>query len=103
MVLFHLVGREEWAGAEAAGSYAPASLAGEGFIHFSTAEQLPRTAARFFAGREDLLVVSVAAERLVCPLRFEAADGEEFPHLYGPLNLDAVLRVEPWAAGAEST
>ncbi|HTE52624.1 MAG TPA: SlyX family protein [Kofleriaceae bacterium] len=96
MALYHLVGRDEWARAEAAGTYAPATLADEGFIHFSTGEQLARTADRFFAGRADLLVVTVLEDRLAAPVRFEAADGDEFPHLHGPLNLDAVVDVTPW-------
>jgi uncharacterized protein (DUF952 family) len=96
MPLHHLVGRDEWASAQAGGRYAPASLAQEGFIHFSTGAQLARTAARFFAGRDDILVVTVDEERLAAPLRFELSDGDEFPHLYGALNLDAVLEVLPW-------
>ena len=94
-MLHHLVGRDEWEGV-GEGDYAPASLAHEGFIHLSTAAQLPRTAARFFAGRGDLLVVTVDEARLRAPLRFEPVDGDEFPHLYGPLNRDAVVDVRPW-------
>jgi uncharacterized protein (DUF952 family) len=97
MHLFHLVGRDEWALAAAAATYAPASLALEGFIHFSTAEQLAGSAARFFAGRGDLVVVAVDPERLAAPLRFDPVGGEAFPHLYGPLNLEAVIDVTPWA------
>ncbi len=98
MTLFHLVGRDEWALAQAAGTYAPASLAQEGFIHFSTAEQLPGSAARFFAGRDDMVLVAVDQDRLAAPLRFDRVDGagEAFPHLYGALNLDAVIDVTPW-------
>jgi len=96
MTLFHLVGRDEWALARAAGTYAPASLALEGFIHFSTAEQLAGSAARYFAGRGDLVVVTVDQERLAAPLRFDPVGDEAFPHLYGPLNLDAVIDVTPW-------
>jgi uncharacterized protein (DUF952 family) len=99
--LFHLVRRDEWARAEAAGRYAPASLDAEGFIHLSTARQLPRTAARFFAGQGDLLVVTVRADLLTAPLRFDPVDTDDgreaFPHLYGPLNLDAVIAVTPWS------
>jgi uncharacterized protein (DUF952 family) len=100
MAIHHLVGRDEWARAQAAGEYAPASLARDGFIHFSTGPQLARTAARFFAGRDDLLVVSVREDRLTAPLRVEQADGDGFPHLHGPLNLDAVIEVVPWGERA---
>jgi uncharacterized protein (DUF952 family) len=72
-----------------------ASLAAEGFIHFSTERQLLRSAERFFAGRDDVVVVSVREDRLAAPLRFEVAHGEPFPHLYGALNLDAVVDAVP--------
>jgi uncharacterized protein (DUF952 family) len=103
--VFHLVARDEWAAAESSGRYAPASLDQEGFIHFSTARQVAETAARFFAGRADLLLVEVRADLLTAPLRFDEVDTgdrrESFPHLYGPLNLDAVVAVKPWSAPAE--
>lgn len=106
-MLYHLVGRDEWARVGddeyADDEYAPASLALEGFIHFSTAAQLARTVARFFAGRDDLLVVTVDEARVRAPIRFEPADGDEFPHVYGPLNLDAVVDVTPWREWRDPT
>ncbi len=103
MPLHHLVAEEEWRRAEAAGAYAPATLDHEGFIHLSTSDQLPRTAERFYAGRTDLVVVTVREDRLRAPLRHEPADGEDFPHLYGPLNLDAVIDVKPWRPARPGT
>lgn len=101
-VVFHVVGRDEWALAETSGCYAPASLDQEGFIHFSTAGQVAETVARFFAGRADILLIEVRADLLTAPLRFDEVDigdrRESFPHLYGPLNLDAVVAVTPWSA-----
>lgn len=93
MAIFHILGRDEWQRAATAGTYAPAGLAKEGFIHFSTERQLLRTADCFFAGRDDLVVVSVREDRLTRPLRFEVAHGEPFPHVYGALDLDAVVEV----------
>jgi uncharacterized protein (DUF952 family) len=95
MTIFHILGRDEWQLAETAGTYAPAGLATEGFIHFSTERQLLRSAERFFAGRDDVVVISVQEDRLTVPLRFELAHREPFPHLCGPLNLDAVVEVVP--------
>ena len=66
----------------------------DGFIHFSTAAQVPETATRHFAGQPDLLLVAVAAERLGDALRWEPSRGGAlFPHLYAPLPLGAVLWV----------
>jgi|SRR6185312_9291930 len=74
----------------------------DGFIHFSTATQLAETAARHFAGQHDLLLVSVDADRLDGRLKWEPSrDGALFPHLYGDLDLAAVLDVTPLPLGAD--
>jgi uncharacterized protein (DUF952 family) len=93
--IFHLIARDDWAAAQAAGAYAPPSLEAEGFIHFSTREQLLRSAARFYAGRDDLMVLVVDEQRVGPPVRYEPAHGELFPHVYGALNLDAVEEALP--------
>ena len=93
MTIFHLVAQEDWARAEILGVYCAPSLASEGFIHFSTGQQLLRSAERFYSGRDDMIAIMVREDRLTAPLRFEFAHGESFPHLYGALNLDAVLEV----------
>jgi uncharacterized protein (DUF952 family) len=83
------------------GVYQPPSLAKEGFIHLSTAEQWRRTAARFFAGQQGLLLLELDVSGL--DVRFEAADGESFPHLYGPLPVGRAQRITGFvvdAAGA---
>lgn len=100
--IFHLIARADWASARAAGAYAPPSLEAEGFIHFSTRDQLPRSAARFYAGRDDLMVLVVDEARVGPPIRYEPAHGELFPHVYGALNLDAVEEALPlrWDGGA---
>jgi len=90
-MLFHITTRSAWAAAQAAGEYRAPSLADAGFIHLSTAEQWPRTRARFFSGASDLVLLELDPAGL--PIRFERADGEDFPHLYGALPLAAVVRV----------
>lgn len=73
----------------------------DGFIHFSTAAQLPGTAAKHFAGQAGLLLIAVDASALGEALRWEPSRGGElFPHLYGELGLGAVtgisdLRLRP--------
>ena len=93
MVLFHILTRTDWEEAQSVGVYHPRSLDQEGFIHFSRDTQLLATARRFYSGVPDLLVLSVRTDRLAGTLRFEDADGGSFPHLYGELNLDAVVEV----------
>jgi uncharacterized protein (DUF952 family) len=67
-----------------------------GHIHFSTAEQAEATAANYFSGKDDLLLIAVDAKRLGDGLRFEPSRGGAlFPHLYGDLPLDAVVWAKP--------
>jgi uncharacterized protein (DUF952 family) len=96
----HIVKRSEWDDAVRRGSYAPASLRAEGFIHCSTRAQVIDTANRFYRGQQDLVVLCIDESRLRAELRYEAptsprgeAAGELFPHLHGELNVDAVVRV----------
>ena len=86
-----------WCEAQSAGIFrgAPVDHA-DGFIHLSTAAQVRDTAARHFAGQDDLVLVTVEAEALGPALRWEPSRrGALFPHLYGPLPLDAVRAVVP--------
>lgn len=92
-MIYHLVEESVWSQVQT--SYAPASIKSEGFIHFSTADQVERTYNRFYLG-QSMLLLSVEVAKLEAELKFEAADGELFPHLYGELNLDAVVKVEKY-------
>jgi uncharacterized protein (DUF952 family) len=72
----------------------------DGFIHFSTAEQTAETAARHFAGQDDLLLIAVDSARLGDTLKWEPSRGGAlFPHLYGTLDLNAVTKVEALPLG----
>jgi len=96
---------ELWREAEQAGRFdgAPIDFA-DGFIHFSTAEQARETAARHFAGQDDLLLVAVEAAPLGDALRWEVSRGGAlFPHLYAPLALSAVRWVKPLPLGADGS
>jgi uncharacterized protein (DUF952 family) len=76
----------------------------DGYIHFSTAEQVAETARRYFHGRGDLVLLHVAAESLGADLKWEPSRGGAlFPHLYASLRLDAVLHVEPLTLDASGT
>jgi uncharacterized protein (DUF952 family) len=94
-MLLHLTTRDAWTVALAARVHAPPSLASEGFLHFSDENQVLESAERHFRGLTDVLLLCVDAGRLTAELRYEFAParGQLFPHLYGPLNLDAVTAV----------
>ncbi len=95
-LIYHMCRRAEWEIAQAAGSYRGSSQdAADGFIHFSTAEQIRESARKHRAGQGDLVLVTVDASRLGVALKWEPSRGGAlFPHLYGALPLDAVIRVE---------
>jgi uncharacterized protein (DUF952 family) len=104
--IFHIAHRAEWEQAAPTGAYRPASLEREGFIHCSTAAQVPDVANAFYRGQRDLVLLVIDPTRLHAPLREEppAEDPQSaarFPHIYGPLNTDAVQRVVPFAPGAD--
>ncbi|MDO8878987.1 MAG: DUF952 domain-containing protein [Pseudolabrys sp.] len=90
-----------WREAEKAGVFRGAPVdAQDGFIHFSTAAQAIETAARHFAGQDELLLVEVESTRLGKPLTWEVSRGGAlFPHLYGDLDLAAVTKVMPLPLG----
>ncbi|MFB8758996.1 DUF952 domain-containing protein [Streptomyces nigra] len=104
--ILHLTERSLWEAARERGAYEISTrgrtLQEEGFIHCSTRAQLPAVAALLYGsydGPDDLVVLVVDPERLDVPLRYEAVKpgGEEFPHVYGPLPVSAVVDVERWA------
>lgn len=91
-LIFKIVGAEEWRIAEKAGVFEGAAIdRADGYIHFSTAEQAPETAARYFSGRDDLVLAAVDVAGLGEALKWEPSRGGAlFPHLYGELPLSAV-------------
>ncbi len=100
-VIYKIVTRIQWAEAEKAGVFkgAPVDLA-DGYIHFSTAEQLAETAAKHFSGQNDLLLVAVDASALGVSLIYETSRGGKlFPHLYGEMPLTSVRSVEALPIG----
>ena len=112
--IFHIVARDDWDAAVALGSYRPPSLTAQGFVHLSTRDQVVDTANRFYHGQDGLVLVCIEVARLRPPLRYEPPDmpghtatatGQPalFPHLYGPLNPEAVVRVLPFPARADGT
>lgn len=77
------------------GGYVPPSLNLEGFIHCSYPDQVSATGKRYFKGQTDLVLLWIDPARLIHRLIIENAPGqtEKFPHIYGSLNLGAVVKV----------
>jgi copper homeostasis protein len=99
--IYHITSRADWEQAIAERSYRPASLRTEGFIHASTAGQLIGTANRFYQGRGTLMVLRIDLDRVKAPIEWVDSPHsvEPFPHIHGPLNIDAVIEAIPFAPG----
>jgi uncharacterized protein (DUF952 family) len=92
-IIFHITQREEWAKAKELGTYTSNTLASEGFIHCSTLAQVVGSANRFFKDRQDLVILSIDSDRVMPEIRYEGAEANNlFPHIYGELNIDAVIQ-----------
>lgn len=92
-VILHITKREQWEQAKPAKIYYSPTLETEGFIHCSTAQQIIQTANLFFVNQKNLVILCIQAEKVKPEIRYEAVENNYFPHIYGPLNLDAVVQV----------
>jgi len=94
--IYHITSRKAWEEASKSGSYEADSLAIEGFIHCSMLEQVLRVANSFYHGQKDLVLLEIDPANLLPDVRWEPGSDkpdELFPHIYGPINLDAVSNV----------
>jgi uncharacterized protein (DUF952 family) len=95
-MIYHVIRSADWEKALQQGYYEAASLATEGFIHTSTATQVKGVLDRYYMGATELLLLHIDESKLTAPLKYELAPSvnEEFPHIHGRLNLDAVTKIE---------
>ena len=99
-MIYHLSTPDEWASAQRRGDYTSSSrgrtLAEEGFIHCSWAGQVAGVVERYYDGAGPLLILSVDTDLLTSPWQDdEIAPGVFYPHVYGPINVDAVVAATP--------
>lgn len=102
-IIYHMCREDEWRAAEADGLYHGSSQdRSDGFLHFSTAEQIVDSAAKHRAGQQGLLLIAVEVERLGDALKWEESRGGVlFPHLHGTLPADAVVSAVPLNLGPD--
>ena len=95
-MIYHVLTAENWNHAASQGFYEADSLAKEGFIHTSKENQVDGVLQRYYKDQSNLLLLHIDEAKLTSPLKYELAPSinEEFPHIYGRLNLDAVVQVE---------
>jgi len=95
--IYHITTHDQWERAKELGAYEADSLATEGFIHCRTADHVAGVLERYYKGQTGLVKLTIERNKLERPLIFELAGSinEVFPHIHGPLNLDAVVAVNP--------
>jgi uncharacterized protein (DUF952 family) len=110
--IYHITPRTDWEAALESGDYRPASLESEGFIHCSTKDQVAPVANALYTGHTGLDLLVIDTERLSAKLQWDAPAHpdpgnvsaelrDKFPHIYGPLNLDAVIEVRKFVSNAD--
>ena len=102
-MIYHMCSAEAWEEAKLAGVYRGSDDdRRDGFLHFSTAEQIAESARRHRAGQAGLVLLAVESARLGDRLRWEPSRGLQlFPHLYGPLDPDEAASVRPLPLGPD--
>jgi len=102
-MIFHITTQMAWDDAKNSGEYRAASLLTEGFIHCSTLAQVLPVANNFYKEQDGLVLLTIESTLLSSDLKWEAPsggtpppgvpEGDPFPHIYGPINLDAVVNI----------
>jgi len=104
-MILHITSRAEWEAAQSIGHYDSKTLDTEGFIHCSTPKQVLGPANAFYSGQHGLVLLVIDPARAQAPIVYEDCyeSGQPFPHLYGPLNLDAVMGVVDFPPNPDGT
>src|SRR5690242_2957406 len=111
-MILHITSRGEWNDAKGRGQYTASSLETEGFIHCSTEKQVIHVANAFYRGKNDLVLLLIDESKLKPQLKWEPPAGppapgisatDSFPHIFGPINVDAVSSVLDLAPASDGT
>lgn len=97
MKIIHIIDEKTWQMVKNQPQYSGDSLKDQGFIHCCLPEQVDFVLNKWFHGRRDMILLELDSERLDARLVFENLEGSEenFPHIYGPLNMDTVIAWYP--------
>jgi len=110
--ILHLASNDAWLAAVKSGTYHADSLSTEGFIHCSKPSQIVGVANTFYRGQHGLVLLVIDPSKLEAELKWEppaepepthAREGDLFPHIYGPLNIDAVTEIIPFEPATDGT
>ncbi len=107
MFIYHIAAAADWERALRDGQYTMSTrgltLAEQGFIHASTAAQVTLVANAFYQGEPDLLLLVIDTALVGPEIRYEHVPGQDlpYPHIYGPLNVSAVVEARPFTPGPD--
>jgi uncharacterized protein (DUF952 family) len=102
-MIFHITPQSSWKRAQQEGVYYSETFETEGFMHCSTPRQIDRVASVFFKGQQDLVILCIDPSKVQAEIRYESAAGDNYPHIYGALNLEAVCEVLDLASKADGS
>jgi uncharacterized protein (DUF952 family) len=96
MHIFHITDKKTWKAAKNSPEYLGDTLTTDGFIHCCTSEKIEEVLIKWFKGKENLVLLELDTDVLLAPLKYENLEGgdELFPHIYGPINTNAVITEE---------
>lgn len=91
--IYHITTQNQWDAAKASGYYTSPSLKDEGFIHCSEERQIPDVLRRYFSDKTQLVKLTIDTDKLTSQLIYDWSNAIEdtFPHIYGPINLEAIV------------
>ena len=104
-IILHIAHDTAWREAQAQGAYRGDTLGTDGFIHCSLSEQVVPVANALYAGQADLVLLCIDEDKVAVDIRYEDcyASGQAYPHVYGPLNMDAVIDVVDFPPNTDGT
>ena len=101
-LILHITKREQWKQAKLSRVYSGDTLGSDGFIHCSTPQQVVKVANALFHGQKGLVLLSIEPSKVRPKIRYESSEGgERYPHIYGPLNIEAVVKALDFEPGKD--
>lgn len=99
-MIFHIANKNVWEASKETGEYTGDTLQTEGFIHCSTREQIYEVACYLFSKKDNLVILEIDEHAVIPEIKYEdAGNGKLYPHIYGPLNIEAVKNIRDFYIG----
>lgn len=99
-MIFHITDKHAWEKSKETGEYRGGTLETQGFIHCSTLEQIYEVACYLFSKKTNLVILEIDEEEVTPEIKYEdAGNGKLYPHIYGPLNIEAVKNTRDFYIG----